>query len=114
MIMERKKNNKPKLHVKKGDMVMVISGNSRGKKGRVLEVYIDKGRAIVEGANMVTKHVKPSANKPNGAIEKMEAALHLSKLMVIDPASGEPTRIGRKLNENNKLQRYSKKTGEFI
>jgi large subunit ribosomal protein L24 len=114
MIMERKKNKQPKLHVKKGDMVMIISGNSRGKKGRVLEVYIDKGRAIVEGANMVTKHVKPSANKPNGGIEKREAALHLSKLMVIDPSSGEPTRIGRKLNENNKLQRFSKKTGEFI
>lgn len=112
--MEKKKNQKPKLHVKKGDMVMVISGNSKGKKGRILEILTDKGRAIVEGANMVTKHVKPSANKPNGGIEKREAPLHFSKLMVIDPSTGEPTRIGRKLNENNKLQRYSKKTGEFI
>lgn len=93
---------------------MVISGNSRGKKGRVLEVYVDERRAIVEGANMVTKHVKPSANKPSGGIEKKEAPLHLSKLMVIDPSTGEPTRIGRKLNEKNKLQRYSKKTGQFI
>jgi large subunit ribosomal protein L24 len=58
--------------------------------------------------------VKPSANKPNGGIEKREAALNLCKLMVIDPSTGEPTRIGRKLNDNNKLQRYSKKTGEFI
>lgn len=93
---------------------MVISGNSKGKKGRILEVYTDKFRAIVEGANMVTKHVKPSANKPNGGIEKQEAAIHLSKLMLIDPATGEPTRIGRKLNSEDKLQRYSKKTGEFI
>lgn len=112
--MERKKNKQPKLHVKKGDTVMLISGNDKGKKGRVLEIYMEKSRAIVEGVNMVTKHVKPSANKPNGGIEKREAAVHLSNLMVVDPSSGEPTRTGRKPNENNKLQRYSKKTGEFI
>lgn len=109
-----KSKKKIKLHVKKGDTVMVIAGNDRGKKGRVLEVYTDKYRAIVEGANMVTKHTKPSANNPNGGIEKREASIHLSNLMLVDPSTGEPTRIGRKLNDKNKLQRYSKKTGEFI
>ena len=109
-----KSKKKIKLHVKKGDTVMVIAGNDRGKKGRVLEVYTDKYRAIVEGANMVTKHTKPSANNPNGGIEKREASIHLSNLMLVDPSTGEPTRVGRKLNDKNKLQRYSKKTGEFI
>lgn len=112
--MEKKKNKQPKLHIKKDDMVIVISGNDKGKKGRVLEMYVNKYRAIVEGVNMVTKHVKPSANKPNGGIEKREASIHLSNLMLVDPSSGEPTRVGRKLNDKEKLQRYSKKTGEFI
>lgn len=103
-----------KLHIKRGDTVLVLSGNSKGKKGRVLEVYVDKYRAIVEGVNMVTKHMKPSASNPNGGIEKQEAAVHLSNLMLVDPASGEGTRIGRKLNNDGKLQRFSKKTGEFI
>lgn len=112
--MRRRKNKQQKLHIKKDDSVKVIAGNDRGKTGRVLEVYPAKGRAIVEGINMVTKHVKPSADNPNGGIEKMEASIHISNLMVIDPTSGEPTRIGRKLSGNNKLQRYSKKSGEFI
>jgi large subunit ribosomal protein L24 len=103
-----------KLHVRKGDMVLVLSGNDRSKKGRVLEVYPVKNRAIVEGINMVTKHLKPSAANPNGGIEKREAPVHLSNLMVVDPSTGEATRIGRKLNKDGRLQRYSKKTGEFI
>jgi large subunit ribosomal protein L24 len=103
-----------KLHIKRGDTVLVLSGNSKGKKGRVLEVYVDKYRAIVEGVNMVTKHMKPSASNPNGGIEKQEATVHLSNLMLVDPSSGEGTRIGRKLNNDGKLQRFSKKTGEFI
>jgi large subunit ribosomal protein L24 len=80
----------------------------------VLEVYPVKNRAIVEGINMVTKHLKPSAANPNGGIEKREAPVHLSNLMVVDPSTGEATRIGRKLNKDGRLQRYSKKTGEFI
>lgn len=104
-----------KLHIKKGDTVRVISGNSKSDKPKkVLEVLIDKDRAIVEGVNMITKHVKPSATNPEGGIEKREASIHISNLMLVDPATGEPTRVGRKLNENGKLQRYSKKTGEFI
>jgi len=103
-----------KLHIRRGDTVFVLSGNSRGKKGRVLEVYPKTRKAIVEGVNMVTKHLKPSAAHPNGGIEKREAAIHLSNLMLVDPSNGEVTRIGRKLNKDGKLQRYSKKTGEFI
>jgi len=107
-------DKKIKVHIRKGDTVKVLSGNSRGKTGKVLDVYLDNYKAIVEGANMVFKHVKPSANNPEGGINKQEAPIHLSKLMVVDPSSGEPTRIGRKLNDKGKLQRYSKKTGEFI
>ena len=112
--MERKNNKQPKLHIRKGDTVKVIAGNDKGKQGKVLELIAEKQRAIVEGVAIVTKHVKPSAEKPEGGIEKTEAAIHISNLMVVDPATNDATRIGRKLNDKNKLQRYSKKTGEFI
>jgi len=112
--MEKKKNSKPKLHIRKGDTVKVLAGDDRGKTGKVLEVVLEKNRAIVEGINIVTKHTKPSAGKPEGGIKKTEASIHVSNLMLIDPASGKATRTGRKLNNKNKLQRYSKKTGEFI
>ena len=108
------KNSKPKLHIRKGDSVKVLAGDDKGKTGKVLEVLIDDNRAIVEGINVVTKHTKPSAGKPEGGIKKTEASLHISNLMLIDPASGKATRIGRKLNSKNKLQRYAKKTGELI
>ena len=111
--MVRKKNKQPKLHVIKGDNVKVLSGNAKGKVAKVLEVLPSKNRAIVEGVNIVTKHIKPSAAKPEGGIEKTEASIHLSNLMVVDPSNGEATRIGRKLVEG-KLVRYSKKTGEVI
>ena len=112
--MEKKKDLKPKLHIRKGDTVKVLAGDDRGKTGKVLEVVLEKNRAIVEGINIVTKHTKPSAGKPEGGIKKTEASMHVSNLMLIDPASGKPTRTGRKLNDKKKLQRYSKKTGEFI
>lgn len=112
--MERKYNKQPKLHIRKGDTVKVITGNDKGKTGKVLEVLVQKSRVIVEGINIITKHEKPSAGKPEGGIKKTEAAVHVSNLMLIDPASGNPTRVGRKLNDKGKLQRYSKKTGEFI
>ena len=105
---------KNKIHIKAGDTVKVIAGNDKGKSGKVLEVVTDKNRVLVEGVNIVTKHVKPSAAKPEGGIEKTEAAVHVSNLMVVDPSNGEATRVGRKLNDKGKLQRYSKKTGEFI
>lgn len=103
-----------KFHIKKGDTVKVIAGNGKGKTGKVLKIYTDKSRATVEGVNIVSKHVKPDANNPNGGIEKQEASIHVSNLMVVDPAKGEATRVGRKENTEGKLQRYSKKTGEFI
>ena len=100
-----------KLHIKKGDMVYVNAGDDKGKQGKVLSVLIKKNRAIVEGINMVSKHTKPNAKHPQGGIIKKEAPIHISNLMLIDPTSGKPTRIGRRLNENNKLVRYSKKSG---
>ncbi len=112
--MTKIKKKQGKLHIRKGDTVKVITGNSKGKTGVILEVFPSKLRAIVEGANIITKHVKPSADNPEGGIEKTEAAIHISNLMLIDSATGEPTRTGRKVNENGRLQRVSKKTGEFI
>jgi large subunit ribosomal protein L24 len=103
-----------KLHIKKGDTVMLIAGESKGQKGRILEVDRKKERAIVEGVNMVSKHTKPNAKSPQGGIIKKEAPVHISNLMLIDPASGKPTRIGKRLNDKNKLVRYSKKSGEEI
>ncbi|HBC78471.1 MAG TPA: 50S ribosomal protein L24 [Bacteroidales bacterium] len=103
-----------KLHIKKGDTVMVITGESKGQKGRVLEVDREKNRALVEGINTVSKHTKPNAKSPQGGILKKEAPVNLSNLMLIDPASGKPTRIGRRYNDKNKLVRYAKKSGEEI
>jgi len=112
--MERKRNQQPKLNIRKGDKVRVIAGDDKGKEGPVLEVFLEKRRAIVEGVNIITKHTKPSAGKPEGGIKKTEASIHISNLQLIDPASGKLTRTGRKLNPQGKLQRFSKKTGEFI
>ena len=103
-----------KLHIKKGDTVIVNAGESKGHEGKVLEVLIEKQRAIVEGANLISKHTKPNAANPQGGIVKQEAPIHISNLNVIDPKSGTATRIGRKLDEENKLVRYSKKSGEVI
>ncbi len=93
---------------------MVITGESKGQKGRVLEVNREKERALVEGVNLISKHTKPNAKSPQGGIIKKEAPIHISNLMLVDPASGKPTRIGRRLNDKNKLVRYSKKSGEEI
>ncbi len=103
-----------KLHIKKGDTVYVNSGNDKGKTGRVLEVLVDKQRAIVEGVNIISKHTKPNAQNPNGGIEKKEAPVHISNLNPVDPKSGKPTRIGRKEDNKGKLVRYAKKSGEVI
>ncbi len=103
-----------KLHIKKGDNVMVIAGNDKGRSGKVLAVIAEKNRAIVEGVNMISKHTKPNADYPNGGIIKKEAAIHLSNLKVMD-ISGTPTRVGRKMDEKTgKTVRYSKKSGEVI
>ena len=112
--METKTNNKPKLHVRKGDTIMVIAGNAKGKSGVITEMLTKKSRVLVEGVNLQTKHVKPNAQNPQGGIEKKEGSIHISNVMLVDPATGKPTKTGRKLNEKGKLQRFSKETGKFI
>ena len=112
--MKKKVNTQPKLKIRKGDLVQVIAGDSKGTQGKVLEVLLDRNRAIVEGANMVSKHTKPSAATPNGGIVKKEATLHVSNLMLIDAKTGKTTRIGRTRNAEGKSIRISKKSGEEI
>jgi large subunit ribosomal protein L24 len=102
-----------KLHIKKGDTVKVIAGDSKNQQGKVLKVLVEKSKAIVEGINLMSKHTKPNAKSPQGGIIKKEAPVHISNLMVID-SSGKPTRVGRKLNDKNKLVRISIKSGEVI
>ena len=105
---------KVKLKIRKGDLVQVIAGDSKGKQGKVLEVISATSRVIVEGANMVSKHTKPNAANPNGGIVKKEAALHISNLMVVDAKTGKPTRVGRAKNKDGKSVRIAKKSGEEI
>ena len=102
-----------KLHVKKGDMVKVIAGDDKGKIAKVLKVYPEKNRAIVEGVNVNKKHTKPNAKHPQGGIIDQEAPIHISNLMLVEGKT--PTRIGRRISEKTgKLVRYSKKSGEEI
>lgn len=110
--MERKSNKQPKLNVRKGDTVKVLSGDSKGSQGRVLEVLVKERRVLVEGVNMVTKHTKPNAQNTQGGIIKKEASIHISNVMVVD-GKGNATRVGRRM-EGDKLVRYSKKSGEVI
>jgi len=103
-----------KLHIKKGDTVFVNAGENKGATGKVVKVFVEKQRAIVEGVNMVSKSQKPNAKNPQGGIIKMEAPIHISNLNVVDPKTGKPTRIGRRRNEEGKLVRYAKQSGEEI
>ena len=103
-----------KLHIRKGDQVIVNTGEYKGKQGRVLDVIRDKKKAIVEGINMVSKHAKPNAKQPQGGILKKEAPIHISNLNLVDPSTGKATRIGRRPDANNKLVRFAKKSGEEI
>jgi large subunit ribosomal protein L24 len=113
--MTSKKNTKPtKLKIRKGDLVKVIAGDSKDSQGKIVEIIIDKNRAIVEGVNMISKHTKPNAANPNGGIVKQEAAIHISNLALVEPSTGKTTRVGRKLNDAGKLVRVSKKSGEEI
>lgn len=101
-----------KLHVRKGDNVMVLAGDDKGKTGFVLQVFPDKNRAIVEGVNIVKKHVKATQDEAGG-IQEVESTIHISNLALLDPTTNEPTRIGRR-EENGVSVRYSKKTGNVI
>lgn len=110
------KKVKRKFHIKKGDRVLVIAGAYKGTEGEVLRMVPDKNKAVVEEVNIVTKHVKPS-NENSSGFSKEPAPIHLSNLMLIEPSTGEATRIGRRLEgegEEKKLVRYSKKTGQTI
>ena len=102
-----------RLKIKSGDIVKVSSGGSRGKEGTVISVDRSKDRVVVEGVNIVTKHVKPNASNPQGGVVKVEAGIHISNVMVVD-AAGNATRVGRRRNDNGKLTRYSKKSNEDL
>ena len=110
--MERSKNKQVKLKIRKGDIVKVTAGDSRGQQGRVLEVILDKRRVLVEGVNMVSKSTKPNAKNTQGGIVKKEMPIHISNVMLID-GKGNATRVGRRVEEG-KLVRYSKKSQEII
>lgn len=103
-----------KFHIRKGDTVMVIAGDSKGQQGRILKVDVDKDTAIVEGVNMMAKHSRPSTQNPKGGIIHKEAPIHISNLKVID-SSGKPTRTGRRVDpKSTKSVRFSIKFGEVI
>lgn len=112
--MKKDQTKKRKFHIKKGDTVQVLTGVSKGQQGRVLSVDPDQERAYVEGVNMGSRHKKPSPQNPQGGIQQQEGSVHISNLMLVDPKSGEPTRVGRTKDENGKSVRYSKKSGETI
>ena len=101
------------MHVKTGDKVMVITGKDKGKTGVILASFPKKNRVLVEGVNIVKKHSKPSQMNPQGGIINQEAPIHVSNVMPIDPKTGEPTRVGVKV-ENGKKVRYAKKSGEVL
>ena len=101
-----------KLNIKVGDTVKVLSGENRGKEGKILTIDRKNNRAVVEGVNVIKKHVKPDAANPQGGIVEKEAALHISNLMLVH--NGTPTRVGRKKNKDGKLVRFAIKTGEEI
>ena len=102
-----------KIHIKKGDTVYVNAGNHKGQTGKVLEVIVDRDRAVVEGVNIVSKHTKPNSAHPQGGIIKQEASVHISNLNLIDPKSGKATRVGYRVQDGKKV-RYAKKSGEEI
>ncbi|MFD0051572.1 50S ribosomal protein L24 [Actinomycetes bacterium NPDC127524] len=101
------------MHVKKGDKVVVISGKDKGKQGVILEAFPKKNRVLVEGVNIVKKHSKPSQVNPQGGINSREAAIHVSNVMPLDPKSGNPTRVGYKMVDGNKV-RVATKSGESL
>lgn len=102
-----------KLKIKTGDTVVVIAGDHKGSEGKVMRVFRDKNKAIVEGVNLVSKHEKPSTQNPQGGIVKKEASIHISNLSLIDPKSGEPTRVSYRMEDGKKI-RFSKKSNQAI
>jgi large subunit ribosomal protein L24 len=103
-----------KLHVKKDDNVIVITGKDKGKKGRVIAAYPRENRVLIEGVNMVKRHTRPNQANPQGGIIEREAPIHVSNAMHIDPKSGKPTRIGSKVLDNGNKVRIAKRSGQEI
>ncbi|MGY4691810.1 50S ribosomal protein L24 [Salibacterium sp. K-3] len=103
--------SQPKLHVKTGDKVKVITGKDKGKEGVILQAYPSRSRVLVEGVNVVKKHEKPSQENPQGGISNQEASIHVSNVMPLDPSTNEPTRVGFKIEDGKKI-RIAKKSGE--
>ena len=101
-----------KIKIKTGDNVKVITGNNKGSEGKVLKIVSDKNRLIVEGVNMVKKHMKPNAQNPQGGIIEKEASIHISNVSLLT-SSGEPTKVGYRMDDNKKV-RFSKKSNEVI
>lgn len=106
------KKSSIKIKIKKGDRVKVIAGAYKGTEGEVLQVLREKNRAIIENVNLAKKHEKPT-NERAGGIREINNPIHISNLMLIDPKSGVPTRVGRKM-EGDKIVRYAKNSGEII
>ena len=101
------------MKIKKGDTVLVISGNDKGKTAQVLKVLVKTDRVVVEGVNVVSRHTKPSNSNPDGGIVKKEAPIHSSNVMLVDPKTNERTRVGSKVEDGKKV-RYAKKTGNVF
>ena len=101
-------------HVRKGDTVIVLAGKERGKKGKVLRVIPEKGRVVVERINMIKKHQKPTQKLRQGGIIEREGAIHLSNVMLVDPASNKPTRVGMKALSDGKKVRVARRSGEML
>jgi len=101
-------------HVRKGDTVMVVAGKERGKRGRVLRVIPEKNRVVVERVNMIKKHQRPTQRLRQGGIIEREGSIHLSNVMLLDPTSGKPTRIGMRALSDGKKARVARKSGEII
>jgi large subunit ribosomal protein L24 len=110
---KRLESHNNKLHVKKDDTVFVITGKDKGKKGRVIAAFPRENRVLVEGINMVKKHAKPSQQNPQGGIINQEAPIHVSNVMLIDPKTNKPTRVGYKVLDNGNKVRVAK-SGEVI
>jgi large subunit ribosomal protein L24 len=102
-----------KLRIKSGDKVIVIAGDHKGSEGKVLRMILEKNKAIIEGVNMVKKHEKPSTANPQGGITEKEAPIHISNLSLLDPTSGEATRVGYRMEDGKKV-RFAKKSNQVL
>jgi len=107
------KTKMAKLKIKSGDSVVVTAGDHKGSEGKVMRVFLEKNKAIVEGVNLVSKHEKPSANNPQGGIVQKEASIHISNLSLLDPKTGKATRVGYKVEDGKKV-RFSKKSNQVL